>query len=353
MAREVIRTAQELTTAEDAAWRSLVAGDPALASPYFHPDFFHAVAGQCRTARVVINEIAGAPVGFLPLHVTAARIAQPIGGLLSDLHGVIGQGDAAAMVAATGTACLPMRHVFGASSVAAQRHAFHIIDLRDGFAAWEDDRRSFAKSAFRAIRTRADKASKAHGSVRFKFDEAAPQALAMLVTWKRAQYAETRQPDVLARPWVQGLLRHLLDAGPDAGVRAQISTLSFGGKLAAVHLGLRTAKILHYWFPAYDPEFAELSPGNILLRRMVEAAAAQGCQAVHLGAGEVRYKLEFANLALPVAARTVFASSLSGRAAATAGRVLAGVTRALPERLREHPVKLLRRLDRELSLRAA
>jgi CelD/BcsL family acetyltransferase involved in cellulose biosynthesis len=336
-----------------AQWRAQVQAD-GWKSPYFDPDFFRAVAGSTRTARLVVGETDGEPTAFLPLHVTSARIGQPIGGLLNDLHGVTGAGFAADMAAAAGTACLTWRHAVGRISAAdAPAHGFHAVDLEGGFAAWEQDRAHFAKSAMRAIRTRTQKAEKAHGPARFAFHDRTPETFNALLAWKRAQYAETRQPDVLARPWVRAVIDQLAANPAESGARAQVSTLYFGDRLAAVHLGLRGRSVLHYWFPAYDPALAEFSPGNILLYRMIEASAQEGLSAVHLGAGEVRYKLEFANTAIPVRAATIFAHSAQGAMAAAAGRAIGGLGALLPERWRGEPERILRRVDRELSLRAA
>jgi CelD/BcsL family acetyltransferase involved in cellulose biosynthesis len=360
MTTTMLKRADQLDATELAQWQRLRQGRCDLASPYFSPEFFQAVATTSRTARVAVGYDDAGPCAFLPLHKTASGIAVPIGGALNDLHGMIaapGCGlEPAALLAASGTALMSLRHAPIASlpiKATGQRHAFHVVALSRGFAAWDEDRRSFAKSAFRAIRTRADKAAKLHGPLTFRFAETDASVLRQLQTWKRVQYEQTRQPDPLARIWVQQLIEQLHQTPSSAPLRGQLSSLWFGDRLAAAHFGLRSADILHYWFPAYDPAFAELSPGNLLLYRMIAAAAADGCTAVHLGAGDVRYKLEFANVALPVVATTAFAGSLAGRAAAATGQVLTSLGGALPERWRDQPAKAWRRLDRELALRAA
>ena len=46
--------------------------------------------------------------------------------------------------------------------------------------------------------------------------------------------------------------------------------------LLAAHFGIRSGAVLHWWFPVYDPEFAALAPGWILLRELVAGRARAG-----------------------------------------------------------------------------
>ena len=67
--------------------------------------------------------------------------------------------------------------------------------------------------------------------------------------------------------------------------------LRAGDHIVAVHAGMRSRHVLHWWFPAYDQQFAKFSPGVILLIRMAEALAATGVRMIDLGKGDDRYKL--------------------------------------------------------------
>src|SRR5690606_23496280 len=78
-------------------------------------------------------------------------------------------------------------------------------------------------------------------------------------------------------------------------------TLRVDGRLAAVHLGLRTERTLHWWIPAYNPDFAQYSAGAILLRRLAEESARRGILRLDLGKGRERYKSSFASGSVPVA----------------------------------------------------
>ena len=172
------------------------------------------------------------------------------------------------------------------------------------------------------------------------------------MTWKRQQFEATGQTNVLEVDWVNALVRNLMNQPVGSPLRVQLSSLFFGERLVAVHLGLRTATTLHYWFPAYDAEVQELSPGNILLYRMAQEAAREGVQQIHLGAGDYRYKHEFANCSMPLVATTVMAPSLPGRLAEAGQHLVGLLERGLPAKLAPLPGGALRRLDRHLAFRA-
>jgi CelD/BcsL family acetyltransferase involved in cellulose biosynthesis len=359
MLRYAVKRAHALELAERQVWRCLHASEPALASPYLGPAFFQAVAAVAPSARVVVAYRNHAPVAFFPHHRGPFALGRPIGAHIGDLHGVIAAPGASLpageLMRAAGLSMLALRHLpagdpaFG--PVARERHAFHVIDLTQGFAAWEASRAAYAKSAMRAIRTRLAKAEAEHGPVSLAFHDPEPASLARLLAWKAQQFAASGQIDVLAVGWVRRLIEGL-HRSPTAELAGQLSTLRFGGRIAAVHLGLRSERILHYWFPAYDPELAELSPGNILLYLMAREGAQEGLSAIHLGAGDYRYKLELANCSLPVSAAIVSGPTLAGRIAGRGRAAVRGMSRLLPERLAELPARVLRRLDRELAFRA-
>ena len=63
-----------------------------------------------------------------------------------------------------------------------------------------------------------------------------------------------------------------------------------GDRPVAAHLGLRSDRVLAYWFPAYDPDLGRYSTGVALCLRMAEAAAADGIGHIDLGKGAARYK---------------------------------------------------------------
>lgn len=353
-----------LSAADSAAWDTLLADGNPAPSPYLTPGYFQAVARARTSARVLIGTQSGTPVLFFPFHCGGVTgtfgFGRAIGGPVSDVQGVIArhdiQLDAKTLMRAAGLTLLPMAHVAAADPVfrpanaAEPRHAFHVMDLARGFTAYEQDRTPFARSAFKALRTRLAKAEAQFGPVTHRFWDTDKASLAALLGWKRQQFSATGQVNVLEVDWVRALADDLL--GQRQGLRAQLSSLWFGDTLVAGHLGLRTPTTLHYWFPAYDAAVQELSPGNLLLYRMAEAAAAEGVRQIHLGAGDYRYKLEFANCAVAMRKTVVMAPSWPGRLVETGERAMGALERLLPPKLAPLPGGVLRRLDRHLAFRA-
>src|SRR5258705_6318813 len=72
-----------------AAWRSIQEREPCFESPYFCPEFTQALGNVRDDVRVVVIENDGRPAGFFPHQRAPWRRGSPVGGPLSDYHGVI------------------------------------------------------------------------------------------------------------------------------------------------------------------------------------------------------------------------------------------------------------------------
>jgi CelD/BcsL family acetyltransferase involved in cellulose biosynthesis len=95
--------------------------------------------------------------------------------------------------------------------------------------------------------------------------------------------------DIFGVNWTGALLHRIL-AAKQPGFAGILSTLHAGDRLIAVHMGMRSHSVWHYWFPTYDREASKFSPGIILLLRMAEAAQGLGVRSIDLGKGETLYK---------------------------------------------------------------
>ncbi len=167
---------------------------------------------------------------------------------------------------------------------AAERHAAHVIDVQQGYAAYERVLRAQSPKFLKTTLAKERRLGRQVGDVRFVFDERDPAALRTLMAWKSAQYRRTGRRDRFAQEWITRLVGGL------AGTRAPectgtLSVLYADGRPVAAHFGLRSATVLACWFPAYDPGFAKYSPGLVLHLRMAEAAAAEGIGLLDMGAG--------------------------------------------------------------------
>jgi CelD/BcsL family acetyltransferase involved in cellulose biosynthesis len=130
------------------------------------------------------------------------------------------------------------------------------------------------------------------GEVRFEYRSNDSKQFDLLVEWKRKQYRATGVPDILAHGWTESLLHEIL-ALQTAEFSGVLSTLYIDDLPAALLLSMRSGDVLHAWFTAYGPQFAEFSPGLLLWIELAKAADVEGFRRVDLGKGPEEYKRHF------------------------------------------------------------
>jgi CelD/BcsL family acetyltransferase involved in cellulose biosynthesis len=138
------------------------------------------------------------------------------------------------------------------------------------------------------------------GPVRFEFECHDRRSFDQVLAWKSAQRRRTKTPDVLKFAWVVELLERLWQR-PATDCFAPLSCMYAGDRLVAGHLGIGSSAVLHYWFPAYDPEMSKYSPGLLLLLEMAQSAAERGIQRFEFGKGMESWKREWKSGAHQVA----------------------------------------------------
>jgi CelD/BcsL family acetyltransferase involved in cellulose biosynthesis len=286
----------QLSTRELDAWYGLRGANPSLDSPYFHPGFAAAVHANGREVRVAIAEDrSGAVAALLPCHRVGSML-RPAGWPGADFQ---------APILAPGTQLAPLGLLTGG----ARAFEFdHLVEVCRDFEPWIESRRPSpfvdvtggldgylgrasrsGKDNMGQARRRTGKAEREHGTVRFVADNADAALLDRVVQLKRGQYAATGARDYFAEPDRVALLHRLLRTR-DSSFGGLLSTVHAGRHLIAAHFGLRAGPVLHWWFPVYDPAFAHLAPGWILLRELVQAAAELGVARIDLGRGDDEYK---------------------------------------------------------------
>ena len=279
--------AREIDDGLASAWRSILEREPRFASPYFCPEFTRAVGAVRADVRVVVIENDGQPVGFFPHQRAAFGRGSPVGGPLSDYHGVV----------AVSGARWQVEELMRAARLATWRFD-HLVDPCGHFASYVNARASSPQIDVAGIAIRQDFARKCRklgreiGEVSFELHSTDDAILETLISWKRAQYIRTANPDVFAVHWTVELLRTLM--GTQSATFAGVcSVLRAGGRPVAVHAGMRSRGVLHWWFPAHDAEFGRYSPGIILLLRLAEALRDAGVGTLDLGKGDASYKSAF------------------------------------------------------------
>ncbi len=323
---------QELDAGLIAAWRSIQEREPRFESPYFCPEFTQAVGRVRGDVRIVVIENDGRPAGFFPHQRAAWGRGSPVGGALSDYHGVIAAPAAEWRV-------VELMRAAGLSVWSFD----HLVDTAGRFAPYvtasaaaspQIDLASFEPSADFARKAR--KLAREAGELSFSLH--APGSLGRMFEWKSKQYRASGLTDAFGVAWTGQLVRRLMEV-ETPGFAGTCSVLRAGDEIVAVHAGMRSRSVLHWWFPTYNAARAAYSPGILLLLRIAAAIAALGIQRIDLGKGDARYKRSLMTGAAPLREGCVELPSL----AATARRL-----RRLAESRAEWqlPLRALRRLER-------
>src|SRR5262249_9713328 len=148
------------------------------------------------------------------------------------------------------------------------------IDLSDGWRGYEANRKAAGSKVIKHLESLAKKLEREVGTVCFEYHCQEPRLFEQMLRWKKEQYLRTGAGNVFAKPWTITLLKKILETQTEtfAGV---LSALWAGNSLVAVHVGMRSSSVWHYWFPTYDTAFARYSPGMLLLLEMMHAADAR------------------------------------------------------------------------------
>jgi CelD/BcsL family acetyltransferase involved in cellulose biosynthesis len=300
----------ELSEGDLDAWRALRVKSGAPMNPFMEPEFSRAVGRVRPAARVAV--ITEAPEGAEGARAEAA--VTETAGFFAFETGPLGHGRAIGLGVSDSQGAvlrpglrIEARDLMRACSLsawefdnledgqapfashAAEEFASPVIDIGDGFEAYEAGLRERSPKFYRTTTAKERRLGRQAGEVRFVFDERDPAALAKLMEWKSAQYRRTGRRDRFAKDWIRDLVR-LLAQTRSPGCCGVLSVLYAGDRPVAAHFGLRSRSVLSCWFPAYGTEFAKYSPGLILHLRMAEAAAAEGIGMLDLGRGDAEYK---------------------------------------------------------------
>ncbi len=293
-------------------WRSHQAADPNLRAPFFTPDYVRVVASARPDVSVAVIETAGQPPAFLPFHRDAAGVARPVGLRACDFSGLIASPGYAwsprALIRACDLAGWDFTNVV--TSDAAMRPYFRsrvespFVSLDDGFDGFVTHCARSRSDLVKSIAQKTRKLSREIAPMRFEAHVPDRSALNRLFEWKAEQRKRTGTFDVLGTSWMRNVAARLLHTTTEtfAGL---LSVVYAGDQIAAVHLGMRSDTIWHYWFAAYNHDLQRYSPGLINLMEMIRAAPALGVQTMTLGRGDEPYKLRFATGATQLASGSV------------------------------------------------
>lgn len=316
----VLRNPCDLSEEQVNLWRGYQYehANPLLLSPFFCPEYTRAVAAVRPRVQVAVLSVGGEPAGFFPFDRSRWNTARPVGLRLSDFSGpVVRKGvewDAEELVRRCGLTGWGFRDVDASLAPLRPYQKVRIesayIDLRRGFEHYQQERRATGSALVAEVMRKSRKMQREVGPLRLELRTTDTRSLTALIAWKSAQRRESGTINVLCLDWVVALLRRISSTQTEE-FSGMLSALYAGDELAAVHLGMRSRRVLHYWLPAFNPRLQKYSPGSVFLMELARAAADLGVERIDLGHGKEPYKLRFKSDALAIAEGAVACSRAS------------------------------------------
>ena len=292
-----IAAIETLGDADWAIWRAMLEANPALASPYFRPEFARVAGRVSPGAAVAVFSRDGETVGFFP-HQRRGGAMQPLAAPMNDYHGIIAfPGEAPSLEEAAevlGAARLNLTAWVGPTGLGEDRRTVQVELDGSGYDGWYAGRRvTFGK--FFKDKERARRSMEAElGPLRVEHGLRDAALLDWLIDLKRDQYRRTGRHDIFACGWTADLLHALLKEEGE-GLGASLAALWAGDRLTAVEYSLHAGDQYHFWFPGYEPSLARCSPGILLSLDTMRLASAHGYRTFDFGFEGEHYKKYFCN----------------------------------------------------------
>jgi CelD/BcsL family acetyltransferase involved in cellulose biosynthesis len=130
-----------------------------------------------------------------------------------------------------------------------------------------------------------------------------------------------------------------------------MSTLHAGDRLIAGHFGLRSANVLHWWFPSYDLSLSRLGPGISLIRESTLSMSDHGLSILDFGRGDEDFKLHFADRHVPLCEGSICHAGSMAATLRQGTQALVGLAERLPlGRFRAYPRRAAARLVSGVNL---
>jgi len=338
----------DLSASEYSAWKNLRQQNPALYSPYFHPDYTLLIGELRDDAYVAIVHEHSQPIAFFPFQGPRGQggFARPIGAPMTDYHGFIHAVDRTDLdfmdiLRQTGIGAYHYSALIdpteGLSSYNSSTDTGAVIDISEGISAWREAKDSSYRRHLKSNRRRIRKSEEEIGERRFVFKSKDRAVFDQLISWKQEKFAESVKYDVLSSGWTLDLLERLWVS--EGELRCDMQVLYFGDRLAAIDLGLTDGPTFHSWMVAYDGELHNYAPGIQLLEGLADAAVDEGYTKIDLGAGIEGYKKHYATENVMVGSGFI---AVSGPAAALS-QIYGATERWGQKALGDAPGKLRRR----------
>jgi CelD/BcsL family acetyltransferase involved in cellulose biosynthesis len=293
-------------------WREFQQSNPDLASPCFSPEFAQAVSAARTDVEVCVIRQGREVVGIFPFQRQWGGRAVPLGGIVSDYQGLICQPnfefDPRELLQGCKLSAWDFDRLLSSQASFAPFHKLSepsaLIDLSRGFGAYASELRAAGSKQIAKCENLMRRLEREVGPLRLICHSSDRRALAKILRWKSQQYKRSGWNDFFALDWGRNLVERI-HAAQTENFAGMLSLLFAGDRLIAGHMGMRSRTVWHYWFPAYNHEFARFSPGILLLLKMMQHAPALGLQTIDLGTGNNLYKERLSNASILVAEGSV------------------------------------------------
>lgn len=291
---------------------------PEWLHPFLSAAFAQITARIREPVRVAIVEDAGRIVGLWAFEEPLPGLALPLARHMSDLQGVLldpewtrdqtGLGANPVTRNRLDPAACPLRWMARQLRLPLVRfdHLLHspieyparsrtrwMIALDQGFEAYRREQ-SLQTRWWRRAPGKAHRLAEAMGPLTWQDDVRDEDAWIALAQWKSAQYRASGLRDNFAMGWVRQWLECLRWA-EEPGLQGSLQSLRAGGRIVAVHFGLRGHHILHHYLPAYDHAVSVYSPGSVLTEQTIAQAPSQGVTLIDFSTGDADYKQAVSN----------------------------------------------------------
>jgi CelD/BcsL family acetyltransferase involved in cellulose biosynthesis len=296
-------------------WSRIQGDSAALKHPMLSAAFVQAVARHRTDVEVGVIRSGSEVLGFFPFQRERGGTGKPVGHLINDVQGPILAQDievsAEWLLRECRLSTWHFDHLIPVRGFERGQFVLHdapYIDLSDGLDAYLSGLGDRAR--WKSHERNEQRLARDVGPVRFEFHSTDDDAFRSLIAWKSEQFRLHGRRCVFDWPWVQGVLDELR-SGDDPACAGTLSVLYAGDELAAVHFGVRSREVLHWWITTYNQELSKYSPGMLLLARVIEEAPSRGLERIDLGKGAEPYKLKLQSGAVPLASGALCRSALS------------------------------------------
>ncbi len=309
---------QELDDSQIKNWSAIQQSEPSLANPYFCPNFTLAAAECIEDVFVAVLENDSKEIGYFPFQRKSRFIGGPVGGMLSDYQAVIIKSDvdwdASFLIRECGLSVWDFDHLISSQKPFNQFHQklshSPIMDISDGFDAYcQERKKSGAKRVSQFLR-KSRKIENELKDFRVEIFEKDLRVLNQVFSWKSEQCQRTGTVDFFNFRWARELVERIFYIR-EQNFSGLLSAVYHGDNIVAAHMGMRTEKVLHYWFPTYNTEYSKYSPGGILLLHLVKELSKDNIEHIDLGKGDDAYKVSFSNSQVSLAEGSVMIPSFT------------------------------------------